>query len=374
MDTLHAWIGNEWLARAVLVVGSAALSWLLGWLLARLLITVVTRWVTPFDSERDRRFDEQVHRIKTPLSWFVSSLFAQGILTSSFGDHHRSGVSHAVLIASITTGCWIALRLLSVLEALATGRERADTADNLAARRLQTQVRGFRNIAGFLILLVGAAFILLTFERVRQLGAGILASAGVAGVILGFAAQRSISTIVAGVQIALSQPIRVDDVVIVEGEWGRIEEIRLTYVVVEIWDLRRLVVPISYFIERPFQNWTRTSAELLGTVELHLDYSVPVEEIRKKTKELLEASQYWDGKVCSVQVVSSNAQTMVVRPLFSAANSGDQWNLRCEIRERLIDFLQREYPHSLPRWRGQLESSAEGSERTTNTTGHDASP
>ncbi len=359
MEELATWLGNESLERAVVSLGAALLSLLLGWLAARVVVTVVTRWLTPFQSDRDRRFDEQVARMRHPLSWFAASLFAQALLAPSFGDHQRSGVSHLVLVLSITTGAWVALRSLSVLEELATDTDSLDSQDNLAARRLQTQVRGFRNIASFLIVLVGTAFILLTFERVRQLGAGILASAGVAGVILGFAAQRSISTIVAGVQIAISQPIRVDDVVIVEGEWGRVEEITLTYVVVEIWDLRRLVVPINYFIERPFQNWTRTSAELLGTVELHLDYSVPVEAIRKKTKELLEASEYWDGKVCNVQVVSSNAQAMVVRPLFSAANSGDQWNLRCELREKLIDFLQREYPGSLPRWRGQLESPSD---------------
>jgi small-conductance mechanosensitive channel len=197
-------------------------------------------------------------------------------------------------------------------------------------------------------------FVLLTFERVRQLGTGLLASAGVAGIVLGFAAQRSLSTILAGIQIALTQPIRVDDVVIVENEWGRIEEITLTYVVVRIWDKRRLVLPIVYFIERPFQNWTRVSADLLGTVNLHLDYSVPVDEIRAECKRILDGTPLWDGEAWCVQVTETTEHCMVVRPLFSARNASDQWDLRCEVREKLVAFVQRNYPQALPRVRAEV--------------------
>ena len=181
-----------------------------------------------------------------------------------------------------------------------------------------------------------------------------MASAGVAGIILGFAAQRTIGTILAGIQLAFTQPIRVDDVVIVENEWGRIEEITLTYVVVRIWDKRRLIVPITYFIEKPFQNWTRVSADLLGTVNLYLDYSVPVDEIRKECKRILEESGLWDGDAWCVQVTDTTAQTMVVRPLFSAKNSSDQWDLRCEVREKLIAFVREHYPDGLPRVRAEV--------------------
>jgi small-conductance mechanosensitive channel len=174
---------------------------------------------------------------------------------------------------------------------------------------------------------------------------------------LGFAAQRSIATLLAGFQIALTQPIRVDDVVIVENEWGRIEEITLTYVVVRIWDLRRLILPITYFIEKPFQNWTRSSAEILGTVFLHVDYSVPVNELRGELTRILHSSSLWDGKVNVLQVTDSKEHTLEIRALASAANASLAWDLRCEIRERLVEFLQRNYPGSLPRIRAVLDAA-----------------
>ena len=187
----------------------------------------------------------------------------------------------------------------------------------------------------------------------------MLASAGIAGIVLGFAAQRGIATVLAGIQIAISQPIRVDDVVIIEGEWGKIEEINLTYVVVKIWDLRRLVVPVTYFLDKPFQNWTRVSADILGTVELHLDYSVPVDAVRQEFKRLVDASPLWDGKVCGVQVTGSTETTMTLRPLMSAKNASDAWDLRCHVREKLIEFLQKNYPGCLPRVRAEVTKCPE---------------
>jgi small-conductance mechanosensitive channel len=198
----------------------------------------------------------------------------------------------------------------------------------------------------------------LTFEAVRELGAAFLASAGIAGIALGFAAQKSLATLVAGIQIAVSQPIRVGDVVIVEGEWGRIEEITLTYVVVRIWDLRRLIVPVQYFIEKPFQNWTRVSPELIGTVNLHLDYSVPVAELRNELERVLHASQWWDKKTWNTQITDASERTMLVRLTMSAKNAGDLWNLRCEVREQVIAFVQQKYPTALPRLRANLEQAA----------------
>jgi small-conductance mechanosensitive channel len=192
---------------------------------------------------------------------------------------------------------------------------------------------------------------LMVFESARRFGASILASAGIAGVILGFAAQRSLASLLAGFQIALTQPIRVDDVAIVEGEFGRIEEITLTYVVVRLWDLRRLVVPISYFIEQPFQNWTRASADLLGAVFLHVDYSVPVDSLRTELTRILKESEHWDGKVNTLQVTDAKEHTLVIRAVASAADASLAWSLRCEVREKLVSYLQREHPHSLPRIR-----------------------
>jgi small-conductance mechanosensitive channel len=200
------------------------------------------------------------------------------------------------------------------------------------------------------------ASMLMVFESARQFGASILASAGIAGIIVGFAAQQSIATLLAGFQIAMTQPIRVDDVVIVENEWGRIEEITLTYVVVRIWDLRRLVLPITYFIERPFQNWTRSSADILGTVFLHADYSVPLDALRAELTRILAASPYWDGKVNVLQVTDAKEHTLEIRALASAADASLAWDLRCEVREKLIEFLQRHHPESLPQLRASIDT------------------
>lgn len=191
----------------------------------------------------------------------------------------------------------------------------------------------------------------MTFDKVRQIGVSILASAGIAGIIIGFAAQRSLATLIAGIQIAITQPIRIDDVVIVENEWGWIEEITLTYVVIRIWDQRRLVVPITYFIERPFQNWTRTSAELLGTVYLYADYGIPVDELRQELEKIVNASPLWDKRVAKIQVTNATEKTVEMRALVSAENSSNAWELRCLVREKLIDFMQRNYPERLPRIR-----------------------
>jgi small-conductance mechanosensitive channel len=196
---------------------------------------------------------------------------------------------------------------------------------------------------------------LMTFDRVRQLGTTILASAGVVGIVVGMAAQRTIATFIAGLQIAITQPIRVDDVVIVENEWGRIEEITLTYVVVRIWDLRRLIVPITYFIESPFQNWTRTSADILGTVFVYADYTMPIDVLRDELQNILKKSEHWDGKVCVLQVTNASDRTMELRALMSAADASTAWTLRCEVREKLIDFIRREYPKSLPKVRAELK-------------------
>ena len=213
-----------------------------------------------------------------------------------------------------------------------------------------------KKVAVTIIGIVTLASMLMVFDSVRQFGASILASAGIAGIVIGFAAQRSIATLLAGFQIALTQPIRLDDVVIVENEWGRIEDITLTYVVVRVWDLRRLVVPITYFIEQPFQNWTRSSADILGTVFFYVDYGVPLDALRAELTRLLKASRYWDGKVNVLQVTDAKEHTLEIRALASAADASLAWDLRCEIREKLVAFIQHKYPESLPRFRASLEA------------------
>lgn len=234
-----------------------------------------------------------------------------------------------------------------------------DVADNLQARKLRTQVTVLKKVAFVVISLFALTSILMVFEPLRQFGMSILASAGIAGIIIGFAAQRSLTTLLAGFQIAITQPIRLDDVVIVEGEWGRIEEITLTYVVVRIWDLRRLVLPIDYFITKPFQNWTRTSADILGSVFLQMDYSVPVGELRKELDRILEKSPKWDKKVKVLQVTEAKERTLELRALVGAADAGAAWELRCDVREKMIEFIRDNYPESLPRFRAEVSSPGE---------------
>jgi small-conductance mechanosensitive channel len=195
----------------------------------------------------------------------------------------------------------------------------------------------------------------MTFEKVHQIGVSILAYAGIAGIIVGFAAQRSISTLIAGIQIAITQPIRIDDVVIVENEWGRIEEITLTYVVVRIWDQRRLIVPITFFIESPFQNWTRESAEILGTVFMYVDYRAPIDELRSELERIVAETSLWDKRVAKIQVTNTTDKAIELRALVSAENSSNAWELRCTVREKLISFLQQNYPECLPMVRVELE-------------------
>jgi small-conductance mechanosensitive channel len=196
---------------------------------------------------------------------------------------------------------------------------------------------------------------LMTFEKVRQLGTTILASAGIIGIVVGIAAQRTIGTFIAGLQIAFTQPIRIDDVVIVENEWGRIEEITLTYVVVKIWDMRRLIVPITYFIEKPFQNWTRVTTDLLGTVYIYVDYTVPVETVRAELQKILKDSKLWDGKVCVLQATNASEHALELRALMSAPDASTAWNLRCHVREKMVEFIQKNYPESLPKLRASLQ-------------------
>jgi small-conductance mechanosensitive channel len=270
---------------------------------------------------------------------------------------HLNGV---LLIAAVT---WLALRAIRGVAEGVIALHPAEVADNLSARRVQTQTRVLSRIAAGAVLLAGLAFILMTFPRARQLGASLLASAGVAGLIVGIAARSVVGNLLAGLQIALAQPIRIDDVLIVEGEWGRVEEITATYVVLRIWDERRLIVPLSWFIDHPFQNWTRRSADILGTVLLWLDYTLPVEPLRREARRLCEASPNWDGRVCVVQVTDASERAMQLRILVSSGASGPNFDLRCELREGLIAFVQREFPAALPRLRASLPEAGDGGAR-----------
>ena len=278
-----------------------------------------------------------------------------GVQMLSIPDEIRDLFRTGLSLVLIGTVAFLFYRCVEAAEALILQRYEIDVRDNLQARAVYTQVTVLKKIGTAIIAIVTLAAMLMTFESVRQLGTSILASAGIAGIVVGFAAQRSIATLLAGFQIAMTQPIRLDDVVIVENEWGRIEEITLTYVAVRIWDQRRLILPITYFIEQPFQNWTRTSADILGTVFLYVDYRAPLDAIRAELDRILQASPSWDGKVKGLQVTNAQEQTLEIRALASAADASLAWDLRCEVREKLVQFLQRHHPESLPRIRAELQ-------------------
>lgn len=264
-------------------------------------------------------------------------------------------VSHIANIWMIGALGWFSIKIVHLIRELILIRYDIGAKDNLNARRIYTQVRVITHVITAIIVVLTISLMMMTYPKLRQIGVSLLASAGIAGIILGFAAQKTLSNLVAGIQIALAQPIRLDDVVIVEGEWGWIEEITLTYVVVRIWDLRRLVVPISYFIEKPFQNWTRMSADILGTVFIYTDYTIPVKEVRKELTRILEQSIFWDKKVNVLQVTNASEKTVELRALMSAVDSPTAWNLRCEVREKLLEFMQKRYPESLPRMRVEVK-------------------
>ncbi|MFC1845283.1 mechanosensitive ion channel family protein [Thermodesulfobacteriota bacterium] len=267
----------------------------------------------------------------------------------------RKSLDHILSIWAIVGISWLLIRIFNIIKFLILSRYEIAAKDNLEARRISTQLEVIKRVLDFLIILIATSSILMTFEKVRQIGVSLLASAGIAGIIIGFAAQRSLATLIAGIQIAITQPIRIDDVVIVENEWGWIEEITLTYVVVRIWDQRRLVVPITYFIEQPFQNWTRTTAELLGTVFIYADYRAPIDELRKELQKIVEDSPLWDKRVAKMQVTNATDKTIELRALVSAENSSNAFELRTIVREKLINFLQKNYPESLPIIRVELD-------------------
>lgn len=268
-----------------------------------------------------------------------------------------SGVQRLSSLAMIATLTWLlACAVNGVARAVITANP-VDIADNLHARRIQTQTRVLSRTAVGLVVLIGLSLMLMSFPAVRQVGASLLASAGVVGIVAGFAARPVLGNLIAGLQIGLSQPIRIDDVVIVENEWGVIEQITGTYVVVRIWDQRRLIVPLQYWIEKPFQNWTRNSSELIGTVFLWIDYRMPLPPLREALQRVCEASPHWDRRLASLQVTEAGERAMQLRCLVTAATASAAWDLRCQVREALIDFIQREHPQCLPRQRAEADVS-----------------
>ncbi|ONG44336.1 mechanosensitive ion channel protein MscS [Pseudoroseomonas deserti] len=321
----------------------------------RLLYRVLTRLV----AERDLFWRSLVSRTEGPVRLALMVFFlsiAAGIAPLTPGQ--TTVLRHILLVLFIGGVGWAALTALHIWTTVYLRKYKIEAEDNLLARKHATQSRILKRVAATLIVVITTAAALMTFDGVRQYGVSLLASAGAAGLVVGLALQPLLKNLIAGIQLAITQPIRLEDAVIVEGEWGNVEEISSTYVVVRLWDWRRMVLPLSYFIEHPFQNWTREGSALIGTVMLYVDYSAPIGKMREKLEEIARNSSRWDGKVVNMQVTDFRQETMEVRMLVSAGNAGRAFDLRCEVREKMIDWLQREHPGALPRHRNEIDRAS----------------
>lgn len=309
------------------------------------------------------------NRIKVPLiTLFMAIAIQAGLINNEiiedpsyveFFQHLRS----LMLIFSFT---WFIIVGIRIAKSEFLKSFDVSSKDNLRARKFYTQFNIIERIAVFVVILFAVGIALLTFDGVQEVGVSILTSAGIAGIVLGLSAQKVFGTIFAGIQIAIAQPIRIDDVVIVEGEWGRIEEIKLTYVVVKIWDKRRMVLPTTYFIDTPFENWTRNSSDILGTVFIYTDYNLPIDELRKEFDRLLNTTELWDRQASVIQVTNATEKTMELRALMSARDASIAWDLRVFIRENLLKFIKDNYPESLPQTRLQFKEHLPAQEGTSN--------
>lgn len=343
-----ALLGLRWLYGAAVVVGIFWLLSRIGRTIEAFLVSLAIRAETSWD-------DVVLPLAGKTIRWTLPLLAViLGAPALSVSPALAEVVSNATSLLLIGVVAFIMFQVIEAAAAVVLKPHRLEVSDNLHARAIQTQVVVLKKVAVTAIGIFTLASMLMVFDSVRQFGASILASAGIAGMVVGFAAQRSIATMLAGFQIALTQPIRMDDVLIVDNEWGRVEDITLTYVVLRIWDQRALVVPINHFIEQPFQNWTRATADIIGSVFLHVDYTVPVHALRGELTRILGASPNWDGKVNALQVTDAKEHTLELRALASAANASQAWDLRCEVREKLVAFIQMNYPASLPRLRASF--------------------
>ncbi|MFA9370756.1 MAG: mechanosensitive ion channel family protein [Labilibaculum antarcticum] len=294
------------------------------------------------------------------LSILILTFLALYTQIFSFLDESNFWLSSMVIsvkyILILACSSWILIEIVRILKHRLLKRFDISYEDNLKSRKLHTQINLLEKVIVFVIILITIGLILISIESIKKIGIGIFASAGVVGIILGLSAQKIVGAVLAGIQIAITQPFRIDDAVVVENEWGWIEEINLTYIVVRIWDKRRLVLPTSYFLEKPFQNWTRTTADILGTVFIYTDYTISVEALREELARLLKDCELWDKKVNVIQVTDSKENYMEIRILVSAKNSPTAWDLRVFIREKMIEFIQKNYPESLPKTRVNIEN------------------
>jgi small-conductance mechanosensitive channel len=343
LKTWHTWIWPVTILAIAILIGLAIHS-VTFFILKRLALRKQNVFITSLVGH-GRLPSRLILPLLTVMAVLPAANLSEGVLTP---------IERAVGLALIAATAWLVILISQIIADLISARYRIDLTDNLSARRVHTQIEVLHRIVAVIVVIVALSIMLMTFPTIKHIGMSLLASAGLAGLIVGMAMKSTLSSLIAGIQIAFTQPIRIEDVVVVEGEWGKIEEIGTTYVVVRIWDLRRLVLPLSYFIEHPFQNWTRSSADLLGIVLLYVDYTVPVEEVRAELIRIVKSTNLWKGEVCVLQVTDVSEHTIQIRALVDGRNSGEVWELRCFVREKLIKFLQEKYPNALPRVRTEF--------------------
>jgi small-conductance mechanosensitive channel len=330
-------------------VGLSLLTATIGYLSAVTLFFVGKRLITRFGAEASAK---AATRVRKPLQLVLP--LAGLLIVLPFlhmTEQARQVAQHGLWVLLVVSVTWLLIRVARAVEEIIRVRFPITIADNRRARRIATLTQIARHIVIVGLVLIGAAAALMTFPQARTLGASVLASAGVAGIVVGMAARPALGNLIAGVQIALSEPLAIDDVVIVDKEYGNVEEIAMTYVVIRTWDLRRLIVPISRFIEQPFENWTRVTTELLGTVLIHTDFLAPVDAVRTELTRLLKSNPLWDGRVNAVHVTDATGGRLELRLLMSASNSSKLFDLRCAIREGMVEYLKTNHPESLARTR-----------------------
>lgn len=326
-------------------------------LAAGLVVVGVAYRVVRRGGRRVPALDRVAGRTHKPVQLLVALLMARfAVVASTDEGAWREPLLHGLLVAAIGAGGWLVASLLTMAAGTATTRLGLDEAVNPQDRRARTQVLVLRRLTVAVVTVVSIGAALYTFPAMRGLGTSLLASAGLLGVVAGLAAQSTLGNMIAGMQIAFGNRLRLDDIVVVEGEWGRVEEITLSYVVVRIWDQRRLLMPTSYFTTTPFVSWTRNDTEVLGTVELDVDWTVPVPQLREELERFVQQHPLWDGRVVSLVVLDATGSTVRVRPLVSAADADNIWSLRCAVREHLVEWIRAHYPDAIPRVRAELTS------------------
>lgn len=333
---------SHWITAVLRLAGAVAIGLALHWLIIRLLCRAMRRTISKTD-------DIIVESTQGVLRWVVLTIAVMAVLPRIGLDSGARAVVAQILALIIPALVgWLGVSVLRAVKNVVEVRADITVADNLRARQARTRINVLYRVGLAIIAVVTVCMMLMTIPSVRNVGLTLFASAGLAGLAVGAAAQPALKNLIAGMQMAFTEPIRLDDVVIINGEWGRIEEIRLSYVVVKIWDERRLIVPVSKFLEEPFENWTRETSQLLGTAMFYTDYTIDVARVRAKLEEIVAASSLWDKRVVGLQVTDMREQTMELRALVSAADAGAAFDLRCEVREKLMAFIASEYPGALP--------------------------